>query len=62
MPSTDSTLTPQGLLLVVEDEPFMAHYMRLVLSRDGYYDVAATFNAEDAWELFQREAPRVRAG
>jgi CheY-like chemotaxis protein len=38
----------------------MAHYLRLVLSRDGY-DVAAAFNAEDAWALFRREAPRVRA-
>ena len=56
----DSTASPKGLLLVVDDESSMARYMRLVLSRDGY-DVAVTFNAEDAWALFQREGPRIRA-
>jgi CheY-like chemotaxis protein len=55
----DSPARPKGVLLVVEDEPFMAHYMRLVLSREGYH-VAVAFNAEDAWALFQRQAPRVR--
>jgi DNA-binding NtrC family response regulator len=38
----------------------MAAYMRLVLERGGY-NVAAAFDAEEAWALFQREAPRVRA-
>ena len=60
MSPTDSTVRPNGLLLVVEDEPSMAAYMRLVLERGGY-TVAAAFNAEEAWALFQREAPRVRA-
>jgi CheY-like chemotaxis protein len=60
MPPADSTVSPKSSLLVVDDQPFMAYHMRLVLQQDGY-DVAAAFNAEDAWTLFQREAPRVRA-
>ncbi|MBW0001692.1 MAG: response regulator [Verrucomicrobia bacterium] len=48
------------MLLLVEDEPFVAHYMTLVLSQGGY-NVAVAFNAESAWALFQRQALRVRA-
>jgi CheY-like chemotaxis protein len=38
----------------------MAAYMRLVLERGGY-TVATASDAEGAWALFQREAPRVQA-
>ena len=57
----DSTARPKGLLLVVDDQPFMAHYMRLVLEYGDGHDVAVAFNLEDAWALFQREVSRVRA-
>ena len=56
----DSPARPKGVLLVVEDEPFMAHYMGLVLSREGY-EVVVAFDAEDAWALFQQQVPQVRA-
>jgi CheY-like chemotaxis protein len=60
MSPTDSTIRPNGLLLVVEDEPSMAAYLHLVLERGGYA-VATASEAEGAWALFQREAPQVRA-
>jgi CheY-like chemotaxis protein len=60
MPADHSTLASKGSLLIVDDEPSIAKYMGLVLGRDGYH-VLTAFNAEDGWELFQREAPQVRA-
>jgi CheY-like chemotaxis protein len=38
----------------------MAKYMGLVLGRAGYH-VLTAFNAEEGWELFQRQVPQVRA-
>jgi hypothetical protein len=46
MSPADSAASPKGLLLIAEDERFMAYYVRLVLSQDGY-DVAAAFNARN---------------
>ena len=60
MASDCSTLKPGDVLLVVEDEQFLLNYMHRILSRDGY-NVLAASNAQDAWDLFQQEAPRVRA-
>ena len=60
MTADHSTIASKGSLLVVDDEPSIAKYMGLVLGREGYH-VLTAFNAEDGWELFQREAPQVRA-
>ncbi|MBV9488499.1 MAG: response regulator [Verrucomicrobia bacterium] len=60
MASDGPTSAPNGVLLLVEDEPFLLTYMHKVLSREGY-DVLTACSAEDAWELFQQEASRVRA-
>jgi DNA-binding NtrC family response regulator len=60
MPADHPSITSKGSLLVVDDEPSIAKYMGLVLSREGYH-VLTAFNAEDGWELFQREVPQVSA-
>lgn len=60
MPHHHSTESPKGLLLVVDDERFITEYMSLILREDGY-DVLTASDAEEGWELFQRERSRVRA-
>jgi DNA-binding response OmpR family regulator len=60
MPADHPTLASKGALLLVDDEPSIAKYMGLVLGREGF-QVLTAFSAEDGWELFQREAPQVRA-
>ena len=47
-------------ILVVDDEPSIAKYMGLVLGREGF-EVLTAFNAEEGWELFQRQVPPARA-
>lgn len=49
-----------GVVMVVDDEPLLAEFARMVLNRDGYA-VLAAYDAETAWELFQRERARVQA-
>jgi CheY-like chemotaxis protein len=49
-----------GVVMVVDDEPLIAEFARMVLNREGY-EVLAAYDAEAAWELFQRERPRVQA-
>ncbi|MBV9491904.1 MAG: response regulator [Verrucomicrobia bacterium] len=60
MSYTCSNEKTKGSLLVVDDEPFIAKYIGLVLGREGY-DVLTAFDAETAWELFLKEASRIRA-
>ena len=60
MPADPSTLASKGTLLIVDDEPSIAKYMGLVLGREGFEALTA-FDAEEGWELFQRQAPQVRA-
>jgi len=50
----------KGSLLIVDDDPTIAKYMGLVLAREGY-QILTAFNAQEAWELFRRQAPQVRA-
>jgi CheY-like chemotaxis protein len=49
-----------GVVMVVDDEPLIAEFARMVLHREGY-QVMAAYDAEGAWELFQRERSRVQA-
>jgi DNA-binding response OmpR family regulator len=49
-----------GVVMVVDDEPLIAEFARMVLNREGY-EVLAAYDAEAAWELFQRERSRVQA-
>jgi len=41
-------------LLVVDDEESLRHYLRLLLSREGY-DVETAENASEAWKLLQEK-------
>jgi CheY-like chemotaxis protein len=49
-----------GVVMVVDDEPLLAEFARMVLNREGY-EVLTAYDAEGAWELFERERPRVQA-
>jgi CheY-like chemotaxis protein len=49
-----------GVVMVVDDEPLIAEFARMVLGREGY-KVLAAYDVEEAWELFQRERSRVQA-
>ena len=60
MPRIDSTGNLKGLLLVVDDEPFITEYMATALRAEGY-DVLIASNAEEGWILFRREGGRLRA-
>ena len=60
MPADAPTTPSKGPLLIVDDEPSIAKYMGLVLGREGFQVLTAS-NAEEGWELFQRQAPQVRA-
>jgi DNA-binding response OmpR family regulator len=61
MPDNPPNAAAKGsLLLVVDDEPNIAKYMGLVLTREGYH-VLTAFSAEEGWKLFERQAPQVRA-
>jgi DNA-binding NtrC family response regulator len=60
MPRTNSTGNSKGLLLVVDDAPFLTEYMAAALRAEGY-DVLTASNAEEGWDLFLSEAVRVRA-
>jgi two-component system, NtrC family, response regulator PilR len=60
MPPDAPTPASKGSLLIVDDEALIAKYMGLVLGREGF-EVLTAFNAEEGWELFQRQAPQVRA-
>lgn len=48
-----------GVVMVVDDEPLIAEFARMVLSREGY-EVLAAYDAEAAWELFRNERARVQ--
>jgi DNA-binding response OmpR family regulator len=60
MPADAPSTASKGSLLIVDDEPSIAKYMGLVLGREGF-EVLTAFDAEEGWELFQRQAPQVRA-
>ena len=60
MPHSNSNESSKGLIIVVDDEPFIAKYIALVLRRDGY-DVMTALSAAEAWELFQQGGRRARA-
>ena len=60
MPAEFPTTASKGSLLIVDDEPTIAKYMGLVLGREGF-EVLTALDAEEGWELFQRQAPQVRA-
>lgn len=49
-----------GVVMVVDDEPLIVEFARMVLNREGY-GVLAAYDAEEGWELFQQERSRVRA-
>jgi DNA-binding NtrC family response regulator len=49
-----------GVVMVVDDEPLIAEFARMVLGREGY-EVLAAYDVEGAWELFQRERSRLQA-
>jgi len=48
-----------GVVMVVDDEPLIAEFARLVLNREGY-EVLAAYDVEGAWELFRKERSRVQ--
>jgi CheY-like chemotaxis protein len=60
MSADQPTTAPKGSLLIVDDEPSIAKYMGLVLTREGY-QVLTAFNAEQAWEVFQQSTQQIRA-
>ena len=60
MPRTNSTRSPKGSLLVVDDEPFITEYIATALRGEGY-EVLTASNAEEGWNLFLREGAQVRA-
>lgn len=60
MPGTSATEDRKESLLVVGEESFTAEYIAPALRVEGY-NVLTASNAEEAWELFLRKVPRVRA-
>lgn len=49
-----------GVVMLVDDEPLIAEFARMVLDREGY-EVLTAYDAEGALEVFEREHPRVQA-
>ena len=50
--------SPERYILVVDDEPFIVHYVRQVLQRSNYGAVTAN-TAKQAWTIFEQREVRV---